>query len=81
MYILSSTDRMFRCISTLQCGYTRETLQAGIKMRLNLRQIDNIASGQFPFLVVSKKILVEWLGLWVMKPEARALVFQRRYLF
>ena len=27
---VSSTDRLFRCITTLQCGETRETLQAGV---------------------------------------------------
>ena len=33
IYILSSTDRLFRCIITLQCGYTRRTLEAGIETR------------------------------------------------
>ena len=32
-YILSSTDRLFRSIRTLQCGLTRRTLEAGIETR------------------------------------------------
>ena len=40
IYILSSTNRLFRCITTLQCSYTREMLQAGIETRLSLRQSD-----------------------------------------
>ena len=38
--ILSSTDRLFRCITTHQCGKTREMLQAGVETRLILRQSD-----------------------------------------
>ena len=33
--ILSSTDRLFRCITTLQCGQTRRTLEARIETRPN----------------------------------------------
>ena len=29
--VLSSTDRLFHCITTLSCGYTRWMLQAGIE--------------------------------------------------
>ena len=36
IYILSSTDRMFRCTTNLQCSYTRLLLQAGLETRLNL---------------------------------------------
>ena len=36
-YILSSTDRLFRCITTLQCGKTRRTLLARIEIRPILR--------------------------------------------
>ena len=32
-YILSSTDRLFRSIRTLQCSKTRRTLEAGIETR------------------------------------------------
>ena len=38
-YILSSKDRLFRCITTLQCGKTRRTLEAGIDKRIYL-QVD-----------------------------------------
>ena len=31
MYILSSTERLFRCIITLRCGLTRETLKTWIE--------------------------------------------------
>ena len=34
--ILSSTDRLFRSITTLQCGKTHRTLEAGIKTRPTL---------------------------------------------
>ena len=34
MNIFSSKDVLFCCITTLQCGYTRETLHAGIEPRL-----------------------------------------------
>ena len=40
IYILSSTDRLFRCITTHQCGYTRKMLQTRIKTRLTLRLSD-----------------------------------------
>ena len=40
IYILSSTDRLFRCITTHQCGLTRETLQAEFDTRLPLPQAD-----------------------------------------
>ena len=40
IFILSSTDRLFRCIITLQCGSTYEMLQAGIESRLILHQSD-----------------------------------------
>ena len=33
IYIFSSTERLIRCITTLQCGLTREMLQAGIENR------------------------------------------------
>ena len=46
IYMLSSTDRLFRCIITLQCSQTRDTLQAGIETRLNLRQADDILLSQ-----------------------------------
>ena len=36
-YILSSPDRLFRCITTLQCGETRGTQGAGIETRPTLR--------------------------------------------
>ena len=36
-YILSSTDRVFRCITTLQGGNTRRTLEAGIETRPTIR--------------------------------------------
>ena len=36
--ILSSIDRLFRCLTTLQCGLTRKTLEAGIETRPTLRQ-------------------------------------------
>ena len=31
---MSSTDRLFRDITTLQCGQIREMLQAGIEIQL-----------------------------------------------
>ena len=40
IYILSSIDGLFRGITTHQCDKTRETLQAGIEIRLTLRQSD-----------------------------------------
>ena len=36
-HILSSTDRLFRSIRTLQCGLTRRTLEAGIETRPTLK--------------------------------------------
>ena len=39
VYILSSADRLFRCIITLQCGLTRRTLQAEFETRPTLRII------------------------------------------
>ena len=36
--ILSSTDRLFRCITTLQCGQTHRMLHAGIETGLTLSQ-------------------------------------------
>ena len=35
--MLSSTDRLFHCITTLQCGYTRRALEAGIETHPTLR--------------------------------------------
>ena len=37
IYILSSRDRLFRSIRTLQCGLTRRTLEAGIETHPTLR--------------------------------------------
>ena len=37
IYILSSTDRLFHSIRTLQCGKTCRTLEAGIETRPTLR--------------------------------------------
>ena len=37
IYILSSTDRLFHSIRTLQCGLTRRTLEAGIETHPTLR--------------------------------------------
>ena len=37
MYILSSTERLVRCITTLQCSKIQSTAQAGIETRLTLR--------------------------------------------
>ena len=31
IYILSSTDRLFCCLTTLQCGKTHKILPAGIE--------------------------------------------------
>ena len=42
MYIVSCTDRLLRCIISLQCGKTRATLQAGMKTCITLRQFDYI---------------------------------------
>ena len=39
MYILSSTDRLFRSIRTLQCGEASRTLEAGIENHLSLRPL------------------------------------------
>ena len=36
IYIQSSTDRLFRCITTPQCGQRRGTLEAGNETRLTL---------------------------------------------
>ena len=36
-YILLSTDRLFRSITTLQCGETRRTFQGGIETCPTLR--------------------------------------------
>ena len=36
LYILLSTDRLFRFITTLQCGLPCEMLQAGFETRLTL---------------------------------------------
>ena len=33
VYLLASTDRLFRCITTFQCAKTREILQAGIEIQ------------------------------------------------
>ena len=33
----SSLDILFRCITTLQCGLTRKTLEAGIETHPTLR--------------------------------------------
>ena len=38
IYILSSTDRLFRSIRTLQCGQIHWTLEAGIETHPTLRQ-------------------------------------------
>ena len=38
MYKLSSTDRIFICITTHQCRQTHEILHVGIETRLTLRQ-------------------------------------------
>ena len=38
-YVLSSTERLFRCIITLQRGQTRKPLQAGIEICLILHKI------------------------------------------
>ena len=43
IYILPSTNRLFRCITTLPCGQTRKMLQVEIETRLTLRQ-SNISS-------------------------------------
>ena len=40
LYILSSTDRLFHCITTLQYGWTCKILYAGNETRLTLRQSD-----------------------------------------
>ena len=40
IYTVSSTDRLFRCITTHQRGETREMLQAEVETRLTLRQSD-----------------------------------------
>ena len=45
-YILSSKDRLFLCITSLQCDSTREMFQAGIETSLTLRQTDNIPLSQ-----------------------------------
>ena len=44
IYILSSTNRLFRCITTLHCGQTRRRLEAGVKtaqlyVRLSIRPL------------------------------------------
>ena len=39
-YILSSTDKLFRCMKTLQCGLARGIFLAGIETQLTLRQLD-----------------------------------------
>ena len=40
MYVLSSTNRLFRCIIILQRGKTREMLEGEIKTWLTSRQPD-----------------------------------------
>ena len=40
IYVLSITDRLFCCITTLQCGSTHERFQAGIKAWLTLHHLD-----------------------------------------
>ena len=40
--ILSSTDKLFRCISIHPCGETHEMILDGIETRLTLREPDNI---------------------------------------
>ena len=42
IYILSSTDRLFSCITTHQSGETHKILQAGIETLVTLCQSDNI---------------------------------------
>ena len=44
IYILSSTDRLFRCITTLQTGWM---LQAGTETCLTLCKSDNIPLSDF----------------------------------
>ena len=41
-YIYIYIDRLFRCITSLQYAYTRETLKAGIEPSLTLHQTYNI---------------------------------------
>ena len=43
IYILSSTDRLFRCITTLQCGYIRRTLEAQFYVWLSIRPLSQQA--------------------------------------
>ena len=41
-YILSSTERLFCCITTHQCGETRELFEYGIENWPTLHQPDNL---------------------------------------
>ena len=43
---MASKDRLFRCITTLQCNEASETLQAGIAARPTLRQAADIPLGE-----------------------------------
>ena len=55
--ILSSTDRLLCCITTLQCGQTLKMLQAGIENRVIFRQSD-ILPLHSRYLSVSEGILL-----------------------
>ena len=46
IYIQSATDRLFHCITTLQCGQTCKMLQAKIETYLTLCQADDIPLSQ-----------------------------------
>ena len=65
MYILSSTNTLFCCITTLQCEQTREMLQVGIETRLTLRQSD-ILPRTIVLLSVSEGILRIYLFTYTL---------------
>ena len=61
-YILSSIDKLFGWITTLQCGLTCKMLQAGIKTWLTLHQSDiYIYLYNFCWMSVKEyKLVIEW---------------------
>ena len=67
IYILSSTDRLFHSIRTLQCGQTHRTLEAGIKIRPILRytQYQTARSTNVPC----------WLRYYIAKVAAAVFIY------
>ena len=65
LYIQSSTEKLFRFITSLQCGYAREMLQGGMETRLILRQLD-ILPKTTVILSVSKGIFFVCMFIYTL---------------